>query len=239
MTRILISIYFTLYLLVICSGCDAIRVLTAKEHAPEVETPESIRHFAKKHNIDGYPILRFDTAIQSVESEQMLTFLLFNHQGQYLSLRDTALGCPDKKQNHIAMKFILEHGDDFYIKDSLMIMSATLKDTNMEFTMKDLKKMNGLPEDTSVWIIHKETYTTHLDKYAKYFETLEGDQVDIYSQYSDYLIFYGYQMSGESKLSCTLIREKIKEIEKLNKEFGPRIQLVLVNRDVMTDTAVK
>jgi len=38
-------------------------------------------------------------------------------------------------------------------------------------------------------------------------------------------------MSGRSKWECIQIREKIKEVEKLNKEFGTRIQLVLVNRD--------
>ena len=35
-----------------------------------------------------------------------------------------------------------------------------------------------------------------------------------------------------------MIREKIKELEKLEKEFGPRIQLVLINRDQLETNAL-
>jgi hypothetical protein len=238
MPRNHIGLIITLSFIVICSGCDAIRVLTAIDHKPEMETPESIRHFAKKHNIDGQPILRFDTSIFSSESDLYLTFQMFNHKGQYLSLRDTAQGCPDKKQNFTAMHYILEHGDTHFIKDSMMIWSATLKDPSIQFSMKDLKRMDGIPEDTSVWQIQKETFGTHLDNYVPFFNTLEGEFVDIYSLYPEYLVLFGYQMSGKSKLDCILIREKMKELEKLNEEFGPRIQLVLVNRDEMASPAL-
>jgi hypothetical protein len=156
---------------------------------------------------------------------------MYNHSGQYLSLRDTVQGCPDKKQDFTAMKFILEHGDTHFIHDSVTVGTGTLKDTNTVISMKDSKKISF--QDTTLWDIEVQTFSTHLDQYVPFFRTIDGEVVDIYSLYSDYLILYDYHMSGQSKLHCILIREKIKEIEQLNKEFGPRIQLVLVNRDEM------
>jgi hypothetical protein len=221
---------FTLLLILICSGCETIQVLTAVDHKAEVETPESIRHFAKKKGIDGQPILRFDETIFSSDVDHLIKFQMYNREGQFLSLRDSAQGCPDKRQDYTAMKYILQKGDVHFRKDSISIKTGTLKDPEMEIDFKDLNQTRG---DTSIWNYQTETYSTHLDNYVPFFRTLEGDVVDIYNLYPEYLVLYGYQMSGKSKFDCILIKEKKKEIKQLNKEFGPRIQLVLVNRDEM------
>ena len=62
--------------------------------------------------------------------------------------------------------------------------------------------------------------------------------MDVYSLYDHYLILYGYEMSGYSKFHWIMIREKIKELEKLKKEFGPSVQLVLINRDQLETNAL-
>ncbi len=130
----------------------------------------------------------------------------------------------------MAMKYILEHGDELFIQDSITMQEGTLKDPNYNF-QKDDFGIFGSKRDTSIWSIKPKTYSTSLANYTPYLRTLEGEEVNIYGLYSEYLILFGYQMSGRSKWECIHIREKIKEVEKLNKEFGPRIQLVLVNRD--------
>jgi len=235
MTQIRISISFTLYLLIICPGCEAIQVLTAINHKPEIETPESIRHFAKKHGFDGYPILTFDASIFSNDIDLMSAFEMYNREGKFLSLAEDIPGCPDENQAYMAMRYILKDGDTEYVQDSHTIRQGVLKATNTDISKENWKELR---KDTSLWELQTKTYSSHLDNYTPFFRTLEGEVVDIYSLFPEYLILFQYQMSGQSKFSCILIREKIKEIAKLNKEFGPRIQLVLVNRDEMADNTI-
>lgn len=212
------------------NSCEAIQVITAVDHKPEIQTPESIRHYAQKHGFGGYPILSFDTSIMSSEADIMLKFNMYNKEGKYLSLDDQISGCPDKKKDYAAMRYLLEHGDDHFLQDSGSMYMGVLKDTNLLKTM-DWKELQAKRKDTSIWQFDTIRYSTHLDTYVPFFRTLEGEAVDIYSLYDRYLILYEFEMSGYSKFHAILIREKIRELEKLKKEFGSRIQLVLVNRD--------
>ncbi len=219
----------------VLSGCEPIQVLTAVDHKPEIQTPESIRHYAQKHGFDGYPILTFDTAVMSSEADIMLKFNMYNKEGRYLSLDDQISGCPDKKKDYAAMRYLLEHGDDHFLQDSGTSYKGVLRDTNLLKTM-DWKELLAKRKDTALWQIDTIKYSTHLDNYVPFFRMLEGAKVDIYSLYDEYLMLYGFEMSGYSKFHGMMIREKIRELEKLKKEFGPRIQLVLVNRDQMSST---
>lgn len=212
------------------TSCEAIQVITAVDHKPEIQTPESIRHYAQKHGFDGYPILSFDTSIMSSEADIMLKFNMYNKEGRYLSLDDQISGCPDKKKDYAAMRYLLEHGDDHFLQDSGSIYQGVPKDSNLLKTM-DWKELQAKRKDTSIWQFDTVRYSTHLETYVPFFRTLEGEAVDIYSLYDQYLMLYGFEMSGYSKFHAILIREKIRELEKLKKEFGSRIQLVLVNRD--------
>ncbi len=60
MTKNLLILCFALFTL---SSCEMLQVITSKNHKPEIQTPESISHYAKKNGFDGYPILAFDTSI--------------------------------------------------------------------------------------------------------------------------------------------------------------------------------
>jgi len=95
----------------------------------------------------------------------------------------------------------------------------------------DCKELKARLKDTAIWQIDTIRYSTHLDHYGPFFRTLEGEAVDVYSLYDQYLMLYEYQMAGYEKFDRILIREKIRELEKLRKELGSTIQLVLVNRD--------
>ena len=216
------------------TSCEAFQVITAVDHKPEIQTPQSIRDYAKKHGFDGIAILTFDTSIMSSEADIWLKFNMYNKEGKYLSLDDQISGCPDKKKDYAAMRYLLEHGDDHFLQDSGTIFSRMLKDTATAKDM-DLKEFSKLSKDTSIWKIDTNRYSTHMDTYVPFFRTLEGEAVDIYSLYDQYLMLYGFEMSGYSKFHCIQIREKIRELEKLKKEFGSRIQLVLVNRDQMAE----
>ena len=228
---------FLCFALLTLSGCEMLQVITAKNHKPEIQTPESIRHYAKKHGFDGYPILAFDTTIWYSEADIWLRFNMYNRDGNYLSLDDQISGCPDKKKEYAAMRYLLEHGDDHFLQDSHTIYKGVLKDSNLLNTM-EWKDLNARRKDTSIWQIDTIRYSTHLDTYVPFFRTLEGEAMDVYSLYDHYLILYGYEMSGYSKFHWIMIREKIKELEKLEKEFGPRIQLVLINRDQLETNAL-
>ena len=223
------NLIFLLFLFAL-TGCEAFQVITAVDHKHEIQTPESIRQYAQKHGFDGYTILTFDTAIMSSEADIMLKFNMYNKEGKYLSLDDQISGCPDRKKDYAAMRYLLQHGDDHFLQDSGSIYIGVLKDTNLLKTM-DLKELSKLRKDTSIWQFDTVTYSTHLDTYVPFFRTLEGEAVDVYSLYDQYLMLYEYQMAGYEKFDRILIREKIRELEKLKKEFGSRIQLVLVNRD--------
>ncbi len=212
------------------NSCEAIQVITAVDHKPEIQTPESIRHYAQKHGFFGYPILTFDTAIMSTQADIWLKFNMYNKEGKYLSLDDQISGCPDKKKDYAAMRYLLEHGDDHFLQDSGSIYQGVPKDSNLLKTM-DWKELQARRKDTSIWQFDTVRYSTHLETYVPFFRTLEGEAVDINSLYDQYLMLYGFEMSGYSKFHWIMIREKIRELEKLKKEFGSRIQLVLVNRD--------
>lgn len=212
------------------NSCEAIQVITAVDHKPEIQTPESIRHYAQKHGFFGYPILTFDTAIMSTQADIWLKFNMYNKEGRYLSLDDQISGCPDKKKDYAAMRYLLEHGDDHFLQDSGSIYQGVPKDSNLLKTM-DWKELQARRKDTSIWQFDTVRYSTHLETYVPFFRTLEGEAVDINSLYDQYLMLYGFEMSGYSKFHWIMIREKIRELEKLKKEFGSRIQLVLVNRD--------
>ena len=214
------------------TSCEAFQVITAVDHKPEIQTPESIRQYAQKHGFDGYTILTFDTSIMSSEADIMLKFNMYNKEGKYLSLDDQISGCPDKKKDYAAMRYLLPHGDEHFLQDSGSIYIGVLKDTNLLKTT-DMKELSKLRKDTSIWHVDTVRYSTHLDTYVPFFRTLEGEAVNIYSLYDQYLMLYEYQMAGYEKFDRILIREKIRELEKLKKEFGSRIQLVLVNRDQM------
>ncbi len=220
---------FLLFLFAL-TGCETIQVITAVDHKPEIQTPESIRHYAQKHGFDGYLILTFDTSIMSSEADIMLKFNMYNKEGRYLSLDDQISGCPDKKKDYAAMRYLLEHGDDHFLQDSGSSYQGVPKESNLLKTM-DWKELSKLRKDTSIWQVDTVRYSTHLDAYVPFFRTLEGEAVDIYSLYDQYLILYEFEMSGYSRFHWIMIREKIRELEKLKKEFGSRIQLVLVNRD--------
>ncbi|MBK9106286.1 MAG: hypothetical protein IPL92_17400 [Saprospiraceae bacterium] len=225
------NLFFLLSFLSLTS-CEAFQVITAVDHKPRIQSPESIRHYAQKHGFDGYPILTFDTAIMSGEADIWLKFNMYNKEGKYLSLDDQISGCPDRKKDYAAMRYLLQHGEEHFLQDSASMYKGVLKDTNLLKTT-DMKELSKLRKDTSIWHVDTVRYSTHLDTYVPFFRTLEGEAVDIYSLYDQYLMLYGFEMSGYSKFHCIMIREKIRELEKLKKEFGSRIQLVLVNRDQM------
>jgi hypothetical protein len=218
------NLLFLCFALVTLSSCEMLQVITAKNHKPEIQTPESIRHFAKKHGFEGYPILYFDTSIMSGDRDFMFGFNMYNKEGKCLSLDAQIAGCPDQQKEYAAMRYLLEDGDEHFIKDSVAIVEAILKDNKSPSDAKSRK-------DTSVWQLDTMMYSAHLDNYSSYFRTLEGEAVDVYDLYDKYIMLYPYQKAGYSKFHCILIREKIRQLEKLEKEFGPGIQLVLVNRD--------
>ena len=223
------NLFFLLTFLSLTS-CEAFQVITAVDHKHEIQTSESIRNYAQRHGFDGYPILTFDTSIMASEADIMLKFNMYNKEGKYISLDDQISGCPDKKKDYAAMRYLLQHGDEHFLRDSGTIYSGVVKDTAATKAM-DLKELIKLRKDTSIWNIDTIRYSTHLDNYVPFFRTLEGERVDVYSLYDDYLMLYEYQMAGYAKFDRILMREKIRELEKLKKEFGSRIQLVLVNRD--------
>lgn len=235
MTKNLLFLCFALFTL---SSCEMLQVITAKNHKPEIQTPESIRQYAKKHGFDRYPILTLDTSIYSSDYGFPSGVAMYNHEGKYLSLIDDLPGCPDKHQEYTAMRFILEKGDAHFIKDSLSYRQSSLKEPYTENEKEYNENRNQLLKDTSLWEFQTITYSAHLDRYVPFIRTLEGNEVRIYSYYKEYLIIYEYSMSGYAKFDRILIREKINQLEKLEKEFGPMIQLVLVNRDQMETNGV-
>jgi len=224
---------FLLAILVFSPGCQAWLILTSRYHEPKTETPESIAHFTKKRNIDGYPILRVDTSYLQTVFLWSTDFPVYNSTGHFLSLRDTMPGCPDKNQHYIAMKYILEHGDKHFIQDTMINRYATTKDSVEESRLIGNHSMSSTQLDSSLWEFHVEKYSTHLDQMAPHLLSLEGKKINIDSLYSDYLVINEFQLCGRPSLQNFLIKENIKDIKKLNKEFGNRIQYVLVNMDMM------
>jgi hypothetical protein len=222
-----------LAILILNSGCETWLVLTSRYHEPKTETPESITRFTKKSNIDGYPILRFDTSYLQTVYLWTTDFPVYNSTGHSLSLRDSLPGCPDKKQNYVAMKYILQHGDEHFIQDSMIRRYSTTKDSAEEAKLMANHSMSRPQLDSSLWEFHVEKYCTHLDQMSPHLLSLEGGKINIHNLYSDYLVVNEFLLAGRPSLQNYLIKEKIKDIKKLNKEFGNRIQLVLINMDRM------
>ena len=224
---------FLLAFLILGSGCQAWLIITSRYHEPKIETSESINHFAKKSNLDDYPLLRFDTSYDQVTDLTVPGFPVYNSTGHFLSLRDTIPGCPDKNQHYIAMKYILQHGDKHFIQDTMIYRYSTTKDSVEESKIIANHSMSRTQLDSSLWEFHVEKYSTHLNQLAPHLLTLKGNKINIDSLYSDYLVINEFQLCGRPSIQNFLIRENIRDIKKLNKEFGSRIQLVLINMDQM------
>jgi hypothetical protein len=92
---------------------------------------------------------------------------------------------------------------------------------------------NAILSDSTKWLKQTETYAAHFDKLMPPFKTLEGKTIDMRGMYSEYLLLWAFTISGRSNLTAIPIRETIRDVEKLNQEFGDRIQIVLINADQM------
>ncbi|HLF64438.1 MAG TPA: hypothetical protein VI603_11825 [Saprospiraceae bacterium] len=217
--------------MLILTGCDAVHILFSRDCEAKVETAESVNRFVKKKRIDGYPIVCLDPIY--VSSFYLLPdYPFFNSEGEYLALRDDTQGCIADNYYYLILKYLLEHGDTSYIADSVTRSYYTLHDPDELVRLSENPKSSDRP-DRSKWILHMETLEAHLNNYIPYFRTLEGEKIDLSRLYTDYLLISTFSMSGRSSLTCVLVRETIRDVKKLNKEFGNRIQIVLINTDEM------
>ena len=200
--------------LLFSTGCEAWLVLTSRYHEPKTETPESILHFAKKSHIDDYPILRYDRSYDHVAELWVPELPVYNSKGHFLSLRDTMPGCPDKKQHYIAMKYILQHGDEHFIRDTMINRYRTTKDSIEESKLMANHSMSRPQLDSALWEFHVEKYSTHLNQLAPYLLSLDGEKINIHNLYSAYLVVNEFQLCGRPSLQNFLIKENIKDIKK-------------------------
>lgn len=219
---------FGLTAITVCTCCDAIRGITATYHDPKIETKESVIRFVNQHRMDGYPIL----SCNSLAFELPLFPFTFNAKGQYLSLDQKKLRCPDKQAYVMAIKYIMEHGDETFITDSVTNQYRTIRDPDKsEYIMKEMRKNTTLSKDSSLWVFHTETHLIHLDNFSPYFTTLEGSTVDVKLLYREYVVFQVFTMGGRPNLTGIVVRRLIKDVKALNKENGHRLQLILINGD--------
>lgn len=230
-----ITTLLTLFILMATSSCMEIRVLSAKNYPAKEETAQSILKYAKSKNIDGYPILRYDSLFPDGLNGFELSYGLFNKHGDYIVVNDSGVGCKAKDYNYVTLRYILQNGDLNRRTDSIQI-----------------HYINDIPEDPILQKVFFEKYHTdklfsdsiyknteikmeeiNLKYYADHLINLQGDKIELDSMYKDYVVLQEFTIEGPSDLLSMRIRDITQDIRKLKKEFNNRIQLVLINKDVM------
>jgi hypothetical protein len=223
---------FALVLFII--GCKEIKVLTARNHEPKLESAQSVRSFVKAKNIDGFPVLRYDSSFPDSMPPFLFDFGLFNRNGNYLSLDESNISCREDDYNYLVLKNILQHGDS-------MLRQEFIKTTYLSLPHDSLNLINQLNDSKiikaewdSLFILYGETHIIKMDlgQYADHLIDLNGEKVDMKLLYTHYLILQEFSIAGESGLWAMRIKDLIRDIRKLNKEFGNQIQLVLINTDI-------
>lgn len=215
------------------SGCKEIRILTAKDHAPKMETAQSVEAFVKSKNIDGFPIFRYDTTFPDSMPPFLFDFGLFNMEGNYISLGDGNISCRVDNYNYLVLKDILQHGDSLLRKEYIKTSYLTYSPDSIELnnSINDYKTLKN--EWDSLFLLYGETRIIKMDlnQYADHFITLSGEEVDVGSLFTHYILLQEFSIAGESGLWAMRIKYLIRDIRKLNKEFNNQIQLVLINTD--------
>lgn len=215
------------------SGCKEIRILTAKDYAPKMETAQSVEAFVKSKNIDGFPIFRYDSMFPDSMPPLLFDFGLFNREGDYISLGNGSISCRVDNYNYLVLKDILQHGDSLLRREFIKTSYLTYSPDSVELNnyLKDYKSVKT--EWDSLFLLYGKTQIIKMDlaKYADHFVTLNGDREDISSLYSHYILLQEFSIAGESELWAMRIKYLIRDIRKLNKEFNNQIQLVLINTD--------
>jgi hypothetical protein len=215
--------------LVAFSGCTAIRVVTAKDRKHQVESPESVQRFVKQKRISGYPVLSAYPLHLNLPGSW---YSVFNAHGQYINTSQDAVGCKDRAYDYRILRYLMEHGDERYITDSVTQISYAIKESALRSGL-NLKWTNveQARQDTSIWVKHIHTFDAHLDNVLPNIRSLEGKPVHIDVACGEYLIFRKLYLSGKSSLDAVLIRELIHDVEQLNREFDNRLHLYLIYRN--------
>lgn len=226
--------WFYIVLLAPSLSCKQIKVLTAKDYAPKMETAKSVEAFMKSKNIDGFPVFRYDTTFPDSLPPFLFDFGLFNWHGDYISLNDASISCRVDDYNYLVLREILQNGDSLlrkeYVKTSYL--SYPLDSIQLIEYINNHKVSKS--EWDSLFVLYGESQIIkmNLKQYADHFITLEGGRVDTDSLFTHYILLQEFSIAGESSLWAMRIKYLIRDIQKLNKEFNNQIQLVLINTDL-------
>ena len=214
-------------------GCNFIRSVTSPYHEAQMQTQESIEQFASRCRINKCPILKLDTSFH--ESRFVaLGFPVFNAEGRFLAIGQNTIGCEDEQFQFIALRYILENGDESFLQDSVKREYMTSLDPEEEKRLFDtMQKRQKFIADSTKWELHSEVRAISISEYEPFFRSLDGNQVDIHALYTDYVIFHEFSTSGVRTTTGNVARRLIRKVDRLNKEFDKHIQVILVNTDMM------
>ncbi len=146
------------------------------------------------------------------------------------------MNCSDDKFQYKAMKFLLENGDSLFITDSITQNYNIVSDSiTQQKILEQIKSGKPVLLDSSQLNNINKKKSMHLNNYAPYLRTLSGDKIDIKTLYKEYIILVEFIMSGRPNLTAIKIRRVMKDVEKLNKQFNNRMQIVLINGDLINN----
>lgn len=223
--------YFVLVLFIF--GCKQIKVLTARDYAPKVETAQSVEAYLKAKNIDDFPVLRYDSTFSDSMPPFLFDFGFFNRQGDYISLDDNSISCREENYNYLVLKDILENGDSLLRREYIKTSYLSYPPDSIELIdyLNDHKVSKSELDSLSLLYGKTQIIKMDLDQYADHLISLKGEKVDVGSLYNHYILLQEFSIAGESGLWAMRIKYLIRDIRKLNKEFNNKIQLVLINTD--------
>ena len=199
-------------------SCDYFRVITSVNHKNSIVSADDVITYLKKGNLDILPVFGLDTSFYYTNM-WWPGRCIFNKEGNYL-LIDTVFAseqevCFDENRLLNTLEDILINGEGQYISNSLAIEVFVLTDSS-EMPVRKIR-----------------TYQMNLDDMSPYLRTLEGNKLDINNFFSDYLVFYQFNLSGRSKLTRIVIKEEVERIEKLNQKYNDKFQVALLCLDRM------
>lgn len=196
-------------LILILTACDAVTVLTTTNIKSKTVDPQYVIDFCDKRGFKGIPLLTFGQA--NVREYIMLPqFALYDKSGRNISFDDTVKSCRDPNYYYLQARELFKHHIDPVYQDSFSIKSIMAGDTSIIY------------------------FDSHLDNYSKFLVDIYGNKIEIDTIYKEYLLLYPFYMFGERKIMTALMKDFKSDVDKLNDEFGDKIQLVLVSNDFLS-----
>jgi hypothetical protein len=224
------KIFIVLSTFLVLVSCDTARVLTSVNYNAKSVEPEKIIDFCNKRGLEGIPILTFGGATLT-QPIQLPFYPFYDKPGRYIAFDDTVSTCRDRNYYYLQIRELLNNRLKPFYPDSTYV--KVTKSYKVKAKVGGPYNDNKVVKDSLITETELIGYATHLSSFSNYLLGLDGNKEDLNGLYSDYLLLYEFSIFGKRKLTSVSMKDIKNDVDKLNSEFGNKINLVFINADYL------